>query len=70
MLIGGTGTKRCEINLKKHSANKRSIVRIQNADEMCLARALVSIPKIENDEKYSTINPYENNRCDSHVKHM
>jgi hypothetical protein len=50
---GGTGTKRSEINLEKHLINKRSIVRIQNKDDICLARALVvSIAKSENDSRY------------------
>ena len=53
---GGTGTKRSEINLEKHFTNKRSIVRIQNEDDLCLARALiVSIAKIENDSRYKSI---------------
>jgi hypothetical protein len=53
---GGTGTKRSEINLEKHLVNKRSIVRVQNEDEICLARALVvSIAKIENDSRYKSI---------------
>jgi hypothetical protein len=53
---GGTGTKRREINLDKYLTNKRSIVRIQNTDDICLARALVvAIAKLENDEQYRTI---------------
>jgi hypothetical protein len=53
---GGTGTKRSEINLEKHLINKRAIVRIQNKDDLCLARALVvSIAKIENDSQYKSI---------------
>ena len=49
---GGTGTKRSEINLEKNLTNKRTIVRIQNEDDLCLARALVvSIAKIENDSR-------------------
>ena len=53
---GGTGTKRSEINLEKHLAKKGSIIRIQNKDEMCLARALVvSIAKIENYNRYKGI---------------
>jgi hypothetical protein len=53
---GGTGTKRSEINLEKHLINKRAIVRIQNKDDLCLARALVvSIAKIENDSRYKVI---------------
>ena len=35
---GGTGTKRSEINYEKHLINKRAIVRIQNKDDLCLAR--------------------------------
>lgn len=53
---GGTGTKRSEINLEKHLAKKGSIVRIQNKDELCLARALVvAIAKIEKDNRYKQI---------------
>ena len=53
---GGTGTKRSEINLEKHLAKKGSIIRIQNKDEMCLARALVvSIAKSENGNRYKGI---------------
>jgi hypothetical protein len=53
---GGTGTKRSEINLEKHLINKRAIIRIQNKDDLCLARALVvSIAKIENDSRYKVI---------------
>ena len=52
MPIGGTGTKRSEINLEKHLAKKGSVTRIQNKDDMCLARALVvSIAKIEKDTR-------------------
>jgi hypothetical protein len=58
---GGTGTKRIEINLEKHLTNKRSIVRIQNEDDLCLARALiVSIGKIENDSRYKIIIDHRN----------
>ena len=53
---GGTGTKRSEINLEKHLAKKGSIVRIQNKDDLCLARALVvSIAKIEKNSRYKSI---------------
>ena len=53
---GGTGKKRREINLDKYLTNKRSIVRIQNTDDICLARALVvAIAKLENDEQYKTL---------------
>ena len=56
MSNGGTRTKRNEINLEKHLINKRSIVRIQNKDDLCLARALVvSIAIIESDNRYKSI---------------
>jgi hypothetical protein len=40
--VNDQGTKRSEINLGKHLISKRSIVRIQNKDEICLVQALVS----------------------------
>jgi hypothetical protein len=46
MRYGGKGTKRSEINLEKHLMNKRSIIRVQNKDELCLAKA-----KIDNDSR-------------------
>jgi hypothetical protein len=47
---GGKGRERAQINLEKHLAKKRSIVRIQNNNELCLARALVvAKAKIEKD---------------------
>ena len=53
---GGKGTKRSEINLEKHLINKRSIVRIKNKDELCLARALVvAKAKIDNNSQYKNI---------------
>ena len=52
---GGWGSKRSEINLEKHLAKKRSIVRIQNSDDLCLARALVAKAKIDNDPQYKYI---------------
>ena len=49
--IGGTGSKRSEINLEKHLAKKKSIIRIQNTDQTCLALALVvSMAKIKNEQ--------------------
>ena len=42
--------------MEKHLAKKGSIIRIQNEDEMCLARALiVAEAKIDNDEQYKSI---------------
>ena len=53
---GGTGTKRSQINLEKHLVKKNSVIRIQNTDDTCLARALVvSIAKIENQQQYKSI---------------
>ncbi|CAB3976922.1 Hypothetical predicted protein [Paramuricea clavata] len=47
---GGRHTKRAEINLEKHLMKKRSIIRIRNNDQLCLARALVvAKAKIDND---------------------
>ena len=38
---GGTGRKRKIANLDKYLTNKRAILRIQNKDNLCLARAIV-----------------------------
>ena len=49
---GGTGSKRSEINLEKHLMKKKSVVRIQNSDDLCLARALViAKANINNDSR-------------------
>ena len=53
---GGKGTKRSELNLEKHLTKKRSIIRIRNNDQLCLARALVvAKAKIDNDPQYTNI---------------
>jgi hypothetical protein len=53
---GGRKTKRAEINLEKHLMKKRSIIRIRNNDQLCLARALVvAKAKIDNDPQYKSI---------------
>ncbi len=53
---GGIGAKRAEINLEKHLMKKRSIIRIRNNDQLCLARALiVAKAKIDNDPQYTSI---------------
>ena len=41
MPTGGKRSKRLEVNLEKHLDKKKSIVRIRNEDELCMARALV-----------------------------
>ena len=52
MPSGGKGSKRSEINLEKHLEKKRSIVRIQNDDDLCMARALVvAKAKLDNDTR-------------------
>ena len=52
MPIGGKGTKRSEVNLEKHLEKKRSIVRIRNDDDLCMARALVvAKAKLDNDPR-------------------
>ena len=56
---GGSGSKRSEINLEKHLAKKKSIARIQNSDDLCLARALVvAKAKIDNEPQYKSIADY------------
>ncbi|CAB4023650.1 Hypothetical predicted protein, partial [Paramuricea clavata] len=53
---GGKRTKRAETNLEKHLMKKRSIIRIRNNDQLCLARALVvAKAKIDNDPQYTSI---------------
>ena len=41
MPTGGKGNKRSEVNLEKHLEKKRSIGRIRNDGDLCMARALV-----------------------------
>ena len=49
----GSGRKRTRLNIEEFLENKRSLIRIQNKDDLCLARALVvAIAKIEKDPKY------------------
>ena len=54
--VGCKGKKRADVNLEKHLEKKRSIIRIQNKDDLCMARALVvAKAKIENDPSYKSI---------------
>ena len=56
MPVGGKGNKRLEVNLKKHLKKKKSIIRIQNEDELCMAQALVvAKAKLSNDPQYKSI---------------
>ena len=52
MPTGGKRSKRSEMNLEKHLDKKKSIVRIRNDDELCMARALVvAKAKLDNDPR-------------------
>ena len=56
MPTGGKGTKRSEVNLEKHLEKKKSIIRIRNEDELCMARALVvAKANLDNDPQYKCI---------------
>ena len=49
-------SKRTTLNIRDHLKKKQSIIRINNKDDFCLARALaVSIARIENDPRYEQI---------------
>ena len=59
MPSGSKGSKRSEINLEKHLQKKRSIVRIQNDDDLCMARALlVAKAKVDSDPQYKYVADY------------
>ena len=48
--------KRTSFNIRDHLKEKRSVIRINNKDDLCLARALaVAIARIENDPMYKYI---------------
>ena len=52
MPTGGKRSKCLEVNLEKHLDKKKSIVRIRNEDELCMARALVVVKaKLDNDPR-------------------
>ena len=54
--IGSARKKRTEYDIHDYLKNKKSIIRINNTDDLCLARALaVAIARIENDPKYNQI---------------
>ena len=57
-------SKRTTLNIRDHLKEKKSIIRINNKDDFCLARALaVSIARIENDPRYEQIK-----RTDRHIQ--
>ena len=52
----GSGRKRTHLNIEEFLENKRSVIRIKNKDDLCLARALViAIAKTEKDPKYKDL---------------
>ena len=56
MPMGGKGRKRTDVSLERHLEKKRSIVRIQNNDDLCMARALVvAKAKVDDKPQYKTI---------------
>ena len=61
---GSGKSKRTTFNIRDHLKEKKTIIRINNKDDFCLARALaVSIAKIENDPKYAQIR-----KSDRHIQ--
>ena len=53
---GKSKSKRTTLNIRDHLKAKKTIIRINNKDDFCLARALaVSIARIEKDPKYGQI---------------
>ena len=53
---GGKRGKRTNLNLEKHLEKKRSVIRIQNNDDLCMARALVvAKAKLDNNPQYKSI---------------
>ena len=53
---GGKGGKRTNLNLEKHLEKKRSVIRIQNNDNLCMARALVvAKAKLDDNPQYKSI---------------
>ncbi len=56
MLQGKGKRKRDTIDLESYLESKRSVIRIRNNDDLCLARALVvAIAKADGDKRYSLL---------------
>ena len=52
----GSGRRRTTLNIRDYLKQKKSIITINNKDDLCLARALVvSIARIEHDPRYNQI---------------
>ena len=61
---GKSKRKRTTFNIRDHLKEKKSIIRINNTDDFCLARALVvSIARIEKDPMYAQIR-----KSDRHIQ--
>ena len=61
---GSGKSKRTTFNIRDHLKEKKSIIRINNKDDFCLARALVvSIARIEKDPKHDQIR-----KSDRHIQ--
>ena len=61
---GKSKSKRTTLNIRDHLKAKKSVIRINNKDDFCLARALaVSIARIENDPQYAQIS-----KSDRHIQ--
>ena len=60
MPSGGKGRKRTAVNLEKHLERKKSVIRIQNKDNLCMARALVvAKARIDHDSRDRQIRNYQ-----------
>ena len=56
MPSGGKRRKRTDVSLERQLEKKRSVVRIQNNDDLCMARALVvAKAKVDDNPQYKTI---------------
>ena len=56
MPSGGKRGKRTELSLERHLEKKKSVVCIQNKDDLCMARALVvAKAKVDDDPQYKSI---------------
>lgn len=61
---GGHLKRRYNTNVSEYLKKKRGIIEINNRDELCCARAIVTaIAKIDNDENYDTIRRGDRGRC-------
>ena len=58
----GSGRKRTTLNIREYLKEKKSVITINNNDNLCLARALVvAVARIEKDPKYTQIRTSNSN---------